>query len=72
MTRQCKLIVLSMYDISEDALHLIPDEVIEEIEKVETLCRRAGGQLVSRQIIADIIARVDTRDVYNTNDNIRR
>ena len=72
MTRQCKLIVLSMYDIPEDALHLIPDEVIEEIEKVETLCRRAGGQLVSRQIIANIIARVDRWEVYNTNDNIRR
>ena len=72
MTRQCKLIVLSMYDIPEDALHLIPDEVIEEIEKVETLCQRAGGQLVSRQIIANIIARVDRWEVYNTNDNIRR
>ena len=72
MTRQCKLIVLSMYDIPEDALHLIPDEVIEEIEKVETLCQRAGGQLVSRQIIANIIARVDQWEVYNTNDNIRR
>lgn len=61
-----------MYDIPEDALHLIPDEVIEEIEKVETLCQRAGGQLVSRQIIANIIARVDRWEVYNTNDNIRR
>ena len=61
-----------MYDIPEDAFHIIPEEVIEEIEKVETLCIRAGEQLVSRQIIADIIARVDIRKVYNTNDNIRR
>jgi F0F1-type ATP synthase membrane subunit a len=72
MTRKCKLILLSMYDIPEDIFHIIPEEVIEEIEKIETLCIRAGGNLVSRQIIADIIARVDTREVYNTNDNIRR
>ena len=59
-----KSVLLDMYDISEDEFHIIPSEVIDAINNVQILCERAGGELVSRQIIAEIVARVDTRKVY--------
>ena len=59
-----KSVLLDMYDISEDEFQIIPSEVIDAINNVQILCERAGGELVSRQIIAEIVARVDTRKVY--------
>lgn len=60
-----KSVLLDMYGISEDEFHIIPSEVIDAINNVQILCERAGGELVSRQIIAEIVARVDKQHVYN-------
>ena len=60
-----KSVLLDMYDISEDEFQIIPSEVIDAINNVQILCERAGGELVSRQIIAEIVARVDKQLVYN-------
>lgn len=65
MTRKIKSVLLDMYEIPEDEFHIIPTEVIDVLENVQILCQRAGGELVSRQIIAEIVARVDTQQVYN-------
>lgn len=65
MTRKIKSVLLDMYEIPEDEFHIIPTEVIDVLENVQILCQRAGGELVSRQIIAEIVARADTQQVYN-------
>lgn len=66
MTTNIKIILANMYEINlEDVYKVVPDNVIDEIETVNNLCKRAGGELVSRQIIAEIVVRTDKEKIYN-------
>lgn len=70
MTKKIESVLADMYGITVDEVQeLVPFEVIDELEKVNELCRRASGELVSRQIIAEIVVRVDTRKIYNGDKN---
>lgn len=50
-----------------DALVKVPMHVMQAIEDTDTLCRKAGGELVSRQVIASIIVEKDTLRCYDKN-----
>lgn len=66
MTTRIKIILANMYEIDvDDVYKVVPDNVKDEIEIVNNLCKRAGAELVSRQIIADIVIRTDKEKIYN-------
>ena len=50
-----------------DALVKVPLHVIQALEDIDNLCRQAGGELVSRQIIASIIVKTDVLRSYDKN-----
>lgn len=50
-----------------DALVKVPLHVMQALEDVDNLCRQAGGELVSRQIIASIIVKTDGLRSYDKN-----
>ncbi len=65
MTNVIKQILANMYEIEVDNVYaVVPDSVLDEIEEVHNLCKKAGGQLTSRQVIADIIVRKDKNKLY--------
>lgn len=52
-----------MYNVS--SLDKVPIDVLDMLDSANELCKRAGGQLVSRQIIASIIITTDTLRRYD-------
>jgi len=56
-------IIKKMYNVQD--LFKVPINVLQAIEDADELCRRAGGQLVSRQVIAAIIVEHDTLKTYD-------
>ena len=67
LPKHIEKIVKSMYHIPPtDSIddYNIPTKVIEAVEYTNELCQRAGGELVSRQIIAEIIFNNDIKRAY--------
>lgn len=58
-------ILKKIYNVQ--ALDKIPYHVLAEIDNVDSLAGKAGGNLISRQIIAEIVSRVDTLRCYDKN-----
>lgn len=56
-------IIKQMYNVS--SLDKVPIDVLDILESANELCKRAGGELVSRQIIASIIVTTDTLRRYD-------
>lgn len=56
-------IIKQMYNVS--SLDKVPIDVLDMLDSANELCKRAGGQLVSRQIIASIIITTDTLRRYD-------
>jgi len=56
-------IIKTMYNI--DALVKVPYHVMQALEDADNLCKKAGGALLSRQIIASIIVEKDTLRTYD-------
>ena len=56
-------IIKQMYNVS--SLDKVPIDVLDMLDSANELCRRAGGALVSRQIIATIIVITDTLRRYD-------
>lgn len=56
-------IIKQMYNVS--SLDKVPIEVLDALDSANELCKRAGGELVSRQIIASIIVTTDTLRRYD-------
>lgn len=52
-----------MYNVS--SLDKVPIDVLDMLDSANELCKRAGGKLVSRQIIASIIITTDTLRRYD-------
>lgn len=52
-----------MYNVS--SLDKVPIDVLDMLDSANELCKRAGGELVSRQIIASIIITTDTLRRYD-------
>lgn len=62
MNERLKNILLKMY--RTDSLDDIPNDTLSAIILTDMLCDRAGGELASRQVIADIIVRTDVEKTY--------
>lgn len=60
-------ILKKIYNVQ--TLDKIPYHVLAEIDNIDSLTRKAGGSLVSRQIIAEIVSRVDTLKQYDKNSS---
>lgn len=58
-------ILKKIYNVQ--TLDKIPYHVLAEIDNIVSLVGKAGGSLVSRQIIAEIVSRVDTLRHYDKN-----
>jgi hypothetical protein len=79
LPKHIERIVKSMYHIPSTANmddYNIPIKVIEALEYTNELCQRAGGELVSRQIIADIVFNNDinrayTLDIYELDKSLQ-
>ena len=56
-------IIKQMYNVS--SLDKVPIDVLDMLDSANELCKRAGGKLVSRQIIASIIITTDTLRRYD-------
>ena len=56
-------IIKQMYNVS--SLDKVPIDVLDMLDSANELCKRAGGELVSRQIIASIIITTDTLRRYD-------
>lgn len=56
-------IVKQMYNVN--SLDKVPIEVLDALELTNDLCKRAGGELVSRQVIASIIVQSDKLRRYS-------
>lgn len=52
-----------MYNVS--SLDKVPIDVLDVLDSANELCKRVGGELVSRQIIANIIVTTDTLRRYD-------
>lgn len=52
-----------MYNVS--SLDKVPIDVLDMLDSANELCKRASGELVSRQIIASIIVTTDTLRRYD-------
>lgn len=50
-----------------DALVKVPLHVMQALEDTDNLCRQAGSELVSRQVIASIIVKTDVLRSYDKN-----
>ena len=62
MNERVKNILLKMYR-TED-IQDVPSDTLSAIILTNVLCERAGGELASRQIIADIVVRTDVEKIY--------
>ena len=66
MNERIKNILLKMYR-TED-IQDVPIDTLSAIHLTNMLCERVGGELASRQIIADIVVRTDVEKTYMKKD----
>ena len=62
MNKKAETILKQMY--LTDELLDIPQDVIFAVRDADELCKRAGGELASRQIIANLVQQNDKNKVY--------
>lgn len=65
MTKHIENILLQMYNVN--SIDRIPNKVIDAVKDANYLCKMAGGELISRQIIANIIIQFDDWKCYSPN-----
>ena len=62
MNKTAERILKQMY--LTETLSDVPQEVIFAVRDADELCKRAGGELASRQIIASLVLQHDKDEIY--------
>lgn len=62
MNKKAETILKQMY--LTETLSDVPQEVIFAVRDADELCKRAGGELASRQIIATLVQQNDKDKIY--------